>query len=97
MNLAEVKVKYPGCTTFTFRDNVKLCDELVSLVRNEKKTATCQALREFESGMETMPSVGRIDIALNWDGTPARAIRTLSIVVEKYSEVGELLEMTCNK
>jgi uncharacterized protein YhfF len=36
-----------------------------------------------------MPSVGRIDIALNWDGTPALAIRTLSIVIEKFSEVGE--------
>lgn len=93
MKLADVKVKYPGCTTFTFGDNMKLCDELISLVRSEKKTATCEALREFESGMEAMPSAGRIDIALNWDGTPALAIRTLSIAIEKFSEVGELFAL----
>jgi uncharacterized protein YhfF len=90
LNLPELKVKFPGCTTFVFGDNRELCDELISLVRSGKKTATCEALRELETGDETMPSVGRIDIALNWDGTPALAIRTLSIVIEKFSEVGEV-------
>ena len=93
LKLSEVKVKYPGCTTFTFGDNRELCDELISLIWSRRKTATCEALREFETGKETMPSVGRIDIALNWDGTPALAIRTLSIVIEKFSEVDELFAL----
>lgn len=93
LNLSEVKMKYPGCATFTFGDNRELCDELTSLVRSGRKTATCEALRVFETGDETMPSVGRIDIVLSWDGTPALAIRTLSIVVEKFSEVGEIFAL----
>ena len=93
MNLSEVKVKFPGCTIFKFGDNRELCDELISLVRSGRKTATCEALREYETGDEKMPSVGRIDVALNWDGTPALAIRTLSIVIEKFCEVGEVFAL----
>jgi uncharacterized protein YhfF len=79
--------------TFTFGDNIKLFDKLLSLVRSKKKTATCQALRKFERGMEKMPSAGRIDISLNWNDPPVLAIRTLSILIEKFSVVGELFAL----
>ena len=93
MNLSELYLKYPGCAMFTFGDNKALCDELNSLVRSRRKTATCEALREFKDGNELMPRVGRINISLNWDGTPALAIRTLSIVVKKFREVDELFAL----
>lgn len=93
MNLSEVKLKYPDCTTFTFGDNRELCDELISLVRNGRKTATCEALRVFEAGSEMMPSVGQIEIVLNWDGTPAIAIRVLSIAIRKLNEIDELFAL----
>ena len=93
MNLSELHLKYPGCAMFTFGDNKELCDELNSLVRSRRKTATCEALREFKDGNELMPRVGRINISLNWDGTPALAIRTLSIVVKKFREVDELFAL----
>jgi len=65
LTLLEVKEKYPVCATYILGDNKDLCDELISLVLNGKKTATCEALREFESGNHTMPIVGGINIVLN--------------------------------
>jgi uncharacterized protein YhfF len=63
--------------TFTFGDNPALCAHLIALVRSGRKTATCGALRDFTAGGEAMPVVGRQDIALNWDGTPALVIETI--------------------
>ncbi len=87
--LDKITSKYQGCEMFKFGDSEKLCNELTSLVRIGRKTATCEALRTFENGNEAMPSVGRIDIALNWDGTAALAVRTLSIEINKFCEVDE--------
>lgn len=89
MRLSEVQEKYPGSATFTFGDSEELCNELLSLIRLGKKTATCGALREFESEGDEMPVVGRRDIALNWDGTPALAIETLSVAFVRYCDVEE--------
>ena len=74
-------------TTFTFGDNEKLCDELLALVRAGKKTATCGALRDFGPGGEEMPVVGRQDIALNWDGTPALLVETVEVTTRRFCDV----------
>ena len=84
-----IKEKYPKAQTFTFGDSKSLCDELLALVIAGKKTATCGALADFESGEEAMPQVGRVDISLNWDGTPAVAIRTVSVEIKKFADVDE--------
>ena len=89
MELDEVRQRYPGSTTFRFGDNAELCTELLALVRSGKKVATCAALREFEEEGEPLPVVGRKDIALNWDGTPALVIETESVAIKRYSEVDE--------
>ena len=81
--------KYPNHETFRFGDSEQLCTELINLVRTGKKTATCGALRDFESGNEVMPIVGRVDIVLNWEGAPALAIRTKSVEIKRYNEVTE--------
>lgn len=78
---------YPNSEKFKFGDNEKLCADLTELVRLGKKTATCGAFRDFEDGLEAMPEVGRVDIVLNWDGTPALAIRTKSVEVKKFCDV----------
>lgn len=36
-----------------------------------------------------MPVVGRRDIALNWDGTPALIIETLEVTQTRYCDVDE--------
>ncbi len=89
MDLSELKAKYPDSKTFKFGDNKKLCEELTSLVISGKKTATCDALSFYESGKEKMPRVGRVDIALNWEGSPAIAIRTTEIEIKRFNEVEE--------
>lgn len=89
MTLEEAQKRYPGATTFKFGDNAMLCAELLNLVRAGHKTATCGALRDFQAGGEEMPAVGRCDIALNWDGTPALVIRTIEVTQRRFCEVTE--------
>ena len=78
-----------GSETFKFGDTEELCNWLLSLVRSGKKTATCEAMRAFESGQEVMPVVGRQDVALNWDGSPALLLETLEIKQMRFCDVGE--------
>lgn len=89
LSLDELQEKYPDSTTFTFADSEALCDELITLVRIGKKVATCGALRDFEYGVEQMPEVGRRDIALNWNGTPALVIEIVSVSQMRFCDVDE--------
>jgi len=89
MDLSEVKVKYPDAETFTFGDSKGLCEELTALVVSGRKTATCDTLIFYESGKGKMPCVGRVDIAMTWEGKPAVALRTVEIEIKKFNEVGE--------
>jgi uncharacterized protein YhfF len=77
-----------NAASFTFGDSEALCNRLLGLVREGKKTATCEALRVFESGAEKMPAVGRRDIALNWDGSPALIIETQEVSLARFCDVG---------
>ncbi len=89
MNLEALREKYPGATTFKFGDNEHLCTWLLKLVREGKKTATCGALRDFVEGHEVFPVVGRKDIALNWDDTPALVIETVAVERKRFCDVDE--------
>lgn len=85
MTLEEALAKYPGAETFCFGDNRALCDRLLALVRSGTKTATCAALRDFDSG--PMPVVGRRDITLDWDGAPALATETIEVTQRRFCDV----------
>ncbi|MCT8159475.1 ASCH domain-containing protein [Pseudoruegeria sp. SHC-113] len=87
--IAALKAKYPGAVTFKFGDNPTLSAELIALVRAGRKTATCGALRDYEAGGEALPEVGRRDIALNWDDTPAFVIETVEVTLKRYCDVDE--------
>lgn len=96
VTLDEVKRRYPGAETFAFggQDSEELCEWLLCLIREGKKSATCGALRDFGQGreidgMEAFPTVGRCDIALNWDGTPAMVIRTVAVETKLFCDVEE--------
>jgi len=86
---AALKTKYPDAVTFLFGDSDKLCKRLNALVRSGKKTATCSDARDFDNGCEAIPVVGRIDIALNWDDTPALVIKTLEVERVRFCDVTE--------
>lgn len=80
---------YPGAGTFKFGDNADLSARLIQLVRQGKKTATCDAARNYEDEPEALPIVGRCDIATEWDGTPALVIRTKSVTKIRFCDVTE--------
>ena len=89
MKTEDSQVGRTESVSFTFGDNEELCNELLRLVRSGKKTATCEALREFGPDGEAMPVVGRRDIALDWDGTPALLIETLEVTQMRFCDVDE--------
>jgi len=75
--------------SFKFGDSEALSALLLKLVREGKKTATCGALRDFGPDGEAMPVVGRQDIALNWDGTPALRLETIEVTLKRFVDVDE--------
>lgn len=87
MTPEQIFAAYPDAERFTFGDSDSLCARLLAAVRAGKKTATCGALRDFGTDGEAMPVVGRQDIALNWDGTPALLIETTAVEVKRFCDV----------
>lgn len=79
--------RHPGAETFRFGDTAELCAALTTLVRAGGKTGTCQAKSVYDAGEEAWPRVGRRDIALKWDGTPALAIETVSLAEHRFDDV----------
>jgi uncharacterized protein YhfF len=88
-DVIELLQRYPGADTFYFGDSQELSDELISLVRSGKKTATCGALRDFEEGKEVMPGLARCDIALEWSSDPALVLKTVSLELKRFCDVEE--------
>lgn len=86
MTVDQILARYPGAATFTFGDGPELSARLIDLVRRGVKTATCGALRDFDAG-EPMPVMGRCDIALHWDGTPALVIETVAVMQCRFCDV----------
>ena len=90
VSLEEVRAKYPGAETFRFADGDKRVGEmLLRLVRAGEKRATCQAKFVYDRGEAPWPKVGRRDIALEWDGSPALVIETISLEEHAFMDVPE--------
>lgn len=85
--IKQLQEKYPGAETFSFGDTKALSAELLALVIEGQKTATCGALRDFEAGHEALPVVGRRDIVLGPDGAPAAVIETREVHICAFHEV----------
>ena len=89
-SLEEVRARYPGAETFRFANgDERVAKMLLQLVRDGKKTATCQAKSVYEDGEEAWPQVGRRDIALEWDDAPALVIETTSLEEYAFMDVPE--------
>jgi uncharacterized protein YhfF len=74
---------------FSFGDSKKLADELVALVRQGIKTATCSALMGYEKDQVSLPKKGDLSIVLDGNGNPVLVIETVSVVVVPFKEVSE--------
>jgi uncharacterized protein YhfF len=77
----------PEAEPFRFGDSPELCAEIIALVRSGAKTATCEAASAYGANGDAWPEVGRRDIALNWDGTPAVMIETVEVSTRRFSDI----------
>ena len=80
---------YPGAGTFKFGGSAEMCNRLNALVRAGTKTASCDALANFQTEPEAMPKLGRCDIATDWDDVPALVTRTVRLEQIRFCDVGE--------
>ena len=87
--LAAVLARYPGAVSFRYGDSAALNAEILALVRAGTKTMTCDALGAFEARGEALPEAGRIDIALDWEGTPALAVETVRVERIRFDRMDE--------
>ena len=89
MTEAEAIARYPGATSFRFGDSRALNTQIMDLVRQGRKTVTCDALANFVKRGDPLPQPGRTDIALDWDGAPVLAIRTVDVTRMPFSAMTE--------
>jgi uncharacterized protein YhfF len=89
VSLDEAQRRYPGAVAFTYGDGPELNAEILALVRGGRKTMTCYAAEAFALRGEPLPYPGRVDIALDWSGRPALAVRTVSVKRQRFCDVGE--------
>jgi uncharacterized protein YhfF len=89
ITLEQALKRYPGAKSYRPGDGEKLNREIIELMRSGRKTATCAVPEEFADEPESYPEIGRIDIALDWNGNPAVATRTLSIEEIGFSRMDE--------
>ncbi|KEJ89411.1 ASCH domain-containing protein [Sulfitobacter donghicola] len=85
--LQEIIDANPEAETFRFGDSAELCAEILNLVRSGVKTATCDAASAYGQGGDAWPEVGRRDVALNWDGTPAVMVETVAVFTRRFNEM----------
>jgi uncharacterized protein YhfF len=71
-----------------FCDNESSADQLVRLVLQGIKTATCGMVWSYEAEGEKLPEKGDISIITNWEGEPLCIVETTQAVIKKYNEVG---------
>lgn len=64
--------------------NANLCAELI---RIGQKTATCSLNIWYESGEEPMPTIGHLQVVVDWVGKPICIIKIDSVELCQYSEV----------
>jgi uncharacterized protein YhfF len=77
MTLDEVLVRYSGAVAYRPGDGPALNAEILALMRSGRKTVTCDAWESARA--DGLPVPGRIDVALDSEGRPALATRTLKV------------------
>ena len=72
---------------WAFGDSPELADELLALVLEGVKTATCDALWRFEFDGEPLPQPGDLSIILDGAGRPRCLLETTEIRIMPMHEV----------
>ena len=72
-----------------FGDNPELADELVGLVLEGKKTATCGLVIEYEHDDYPIPKVGDQSIFLNGSREPVCVAEVTEVEIKPFCEIDE--------
>lgn len=72
---------------WSFGDSPELADELLALVIEGRKTATCQSVWAYEAENEPIPRPGDLSIVLDGSGAPACVIETTEVRIMPMNEV----------
>ena len=80
--MISVPAKYQGSRSFAFGDGPELADELLDLVMNGVKTATCSTEDE-----PNISAPGERWIVLDGHGTPGCVIETIEVTYHRYDEI----------
>ncbi len=70
-----------------FCDNEKSANQLIQLVLQGIKTATCGLVWSYEAEGEKLPDAGDISIITNWEGEPLCIIETTQADIKAFNEV----------
>jgi len=70
-----------------YGDSPELMNELIQLVLEGKKTATCGSLWEYEFEGQSIPKVGDIWVELDGNENPVCITETIEVAIRKYNEV----------
>ncbi|WP_437890154.1 ASCH domain-containing protein [Phytobacter sp. V91] len=84
--LNRLKERYPGAVSWAFGDSPEMADELVALVINGVKTATCSAFASYTDN-DPLPQIGSYNILLNGSGEPVCVIRINTLCLVRFNEV----------
>ena len=82
----------PGAGSYTawhFCDTQEPADVLAELVRAGRKRATTAAMWSHELTGEPLPRPGDLSVVTDWSGRARCIIRTTSVEIVAFSEVGE--------
>jgi len=72
---------------WSFGDNPRLADELLSLVLDGTKRATASSLAELDAEGEPLPKKGDLSILLDGSGRPRALIRTTRVDIAPFGAV----------
>jgi len=76
-------MKWRDLESFAFGDSPALADELLALVLEGRKRATCWAVSEGLKGAE----IGKPMVVLDGAGRPRAVLRTVELTRRRYGEV----------
>ncbi len=66
----------------------KACNDLLDLVLQGKKKATCSSAAAFEIKGEEIPHEGSLSVITDWDGDPRCVVRTVRVRRIPYKDIG---------
>ncbi|WP_068314239.1 ASCH domain-containing protein [Polycladidibacter hongkongensis] len=86
--MSEINIE--GLSSFSFGDTPELADELLALVLNGTKTATCGDLHYYESEGLRIPQAGDQYVITNGKGEAACVVEMIDVSIRRFDEIDEV-------